>query len=252
MAYLVGIAGGTGSGKGTITDLIQKNLELWGVSVQVLSTDDCYKDFSYMNDNERDALCFDPSLNFDHPKSVNIDRLVAYAGKLKRSENFSYPKYDFSTHSYSRQFNDSPITVEVPADIDVGIIEGIFSLYNGPEFGNRLLDQYDYTLFISTMPEIAMNRRYLRDSVERGRDMAHIGRQMNLTVIPMHRKFVYPQELNADDTANWQVSESGPRDQIKEKLARLARQKSLSIYEAINAPLLDAIDVNTVKIKGLK
>jgi len=245
MTYLVGIAGGTGSGKGTIAELIEKYLTEWGLKTFVLSSDDCYKDYSYLSVQERDGMCFNPDLNFDHPKSVHFERLIAYAKQIKEGKSFEIPRYDFKTHSYGNT------TINVPEHLDVGIIEGIYTLYSGEEIEKSLLSLYDFKVFVVTTPEIAMARRMRRDIAERGREVQHVLDQLNKTVIPMHKKFVYPTQYNADDIINWSVDETQSSDEIREGLLRIAKQKAFSIYEAVKEPVLKNLDLGMLKIPGI-
>ena len=139
MTYLLGVAGGSGSGKGTIAKLIMQHLVMWGLSCGALSTDDCYKDFSHLNEAERDDLCFNPEKNYDHPSSVNFDRLTTFAGRMKRGEPFSFLTYNFKTHTYDANSE----TINVPDNLDVGIIEGNYALYSGSELTIKLPKLYD-------------------------------------------------------------------------------------------------------------
>ncbi len=250
MAYLVGIGGGTGSGKGTITRLIRDHLTLWGKGCFILSTDDAYRDLSYLPDEERDALCFDPDFNFDHPRVIDFERLVAYARKLKDGKGFVYPRYDFRIHRYG------PETREVPADLDVAIVEGIYALYSGPEVGRderALVDLYDYTLFVATTPEIGVLRRIRRDIVERERDVEHAIRQLETTVIPMHKRYIEPTQQNADDLVDWRTGKVEDSE-VKRKLVAIARQKAMHIHEAAGeaegeSALLPELDMSGVEIR---
>lgn len=246
MTYLVGIAGGTGSGKGTIAELIEKYLTEWGLKTFVLSSDNCYKDLSYLPQDERDKMCFDPDFNFDHPKSVDFDRLIAYVRNLKNGRNFEVQHYDFKVHSYGVEKDC------VPNSLDVGIIEGIYVLYSGEEIGKELLSLYDYKVFVVTTPEIAMARRMRRDIAERGRDVVHVLDQLTKTVIPMHKKFVYPTQVNADDVINWSLDETQDPQVVKEGLLRIAKQKAFSVYEAVKKPVLKNLDLNMLKIPGIE
>lgn len=246
MSYLLGVAGGSGSGKGTITELIKEHLLSWGVSCFILSTDDCYKDLSYLSREERNQLCFNPDFNFDHPKSIDFERLIAYARNLKKGSSFEYPKYDFTLHSYGEE------KIKVPDNLDVAIIEGIYALYSGSEIGHNLLSLYDQRLFVVTTPEIAQNRRILRDIKERGRVLEDVIKQLETTVIPMQKQFVYSTQLNADDIVDWRADESKNIELVKEKLLLIARQKALVIYEAVRDNLLPRLNPEKVVIKGIR
>ncbi len=245
MTYLLGIAGGSGSGKGTIAELIEKHLTLWGVKTFVLSADDCYKDLSYIPRTERDLFCFNPDFNFDHPKSVDFDRLVRYATSLKKGQEFSYAQYDFSIHAYGST------SVDVLGGLDVAIIEGIYALYSGGEVENSLLSLYDHKVFVVTTPEIAQNRRIRRDVAERGRELEHVLKHLDATVIPMHKKFIYPTQVSADDVIDWRVDELQGAEAVKRQLIGIARQKAMGIYERVREPLLSSLDLEKVEIKGI-
>jgi len=246
MTYNVGIAGGSGSGKGTIAELIQAHLVLWGLKVHTLSTDDCYRDLSYLSQEKRDVCCFDPDKNFDHPSMLDFDRLTAYVENLKSGRAFEIPRYDFKVHTYGSE------KIDVPPRLDVAIVEGIYALYSGPEVGRRILNQLDYSLFVATDPQIAQNRRILRDVRERGRALDHVIKQLNTTVIPMQKKFVDPSALNARDMVNWRADETNEPEVVKAELVRIARQRAMFIYEqATGKSLLLELDPGEVEITGL-
>ncbi len=232
MAYLVGITGGTGSGKGTLAELIQEHLTRWDVSCFILSTDDCYKDLSYLPADERDKLCFDPEKNFDNPESLNEERLVAYGRFLKKGKPFNFRKYDFSTHSY-----ENSQEISVPEGIEVAVVEGIFSLHP-----KELLSMYDYKIFVDTHGILAALRRVRRDANERGRDVNHIIDQMTKTVVYMQEQFVFTTKMKANEVVDWRVDETKEPDEIQKRLIRIARQRALAIYEAVKGPLLPEID----------
>jgi len=244
MAYIVGIGGGSGSGKGTISSLIEKYLQKWDVRCFVLSSDDCYKDLSFMSSEERDGLCFNPDFNFDHPRSVDFDRLLGYVRRLKEGKSFPLPRYDFTLHSYGDKKTD------VPGNLEVGLVEGIYALYSGVEVGRELLKLYDQRIFVVTQPEIALIRRIRRDLVERGREMEHVLRQLETTMVPMHHQFIYPTRVNANDVIDWQGDKTGNED--AEQLLRIARQKAMSIYEAVRGKSLAEIVRSEIDISGIE
>ncbi len=251
MAYLLGIGGGTGSGKGTIAKLINDHLVSWGLKSLTFSTDDCYKDMSYYSDEKRDNMCFNPKYNYDHPEVVDFERLVVYANNFKEGTPFNYKKYDFSIHSYGDE------KVKVPKDLDVAIIEGIYALYSGKEVGHNLFSLYDHQIFVATTPETALIRRIRRDTQSvkqggRGRDLAHVLKQLETTVVPMQHQFVYPSKINADDLVNWRVKEEGHEEDIKKKLIAIARQRALKVYEEVKGSLNQEIDYKKLDIFGLK
>ena len=237
---MVGIAGGSGSGKGTIAGLIRKNLEEFGLSSAILCTDNFYNDFSHLTERERDDMCFNPEMNYDHPRSIDFARLLGLANKLKNGEAFNYRKYNFNTHTYDA---DSEIG-EVDANLDIGIVEGNFALYNGSDVGkssgfgdNDLLELYDYKLFVTTSQVISLNRRLTRDRDERGRDVSHSQKQISSTVHPMYLRFIHPTSLYSDDQIKWENDLGCSPNDSDNKLNRLARQKAFTIYEAVRGKL---------------
>lgn len=245
MTYLVGLGGGTGSGKGTIAGLIDKYLDRWGLSSQVMSTDDFYRDFSSKSADQRSEMCFDRDDNFDHPGSIDFPSLIRCVRNLQASKSFEYPKYDFSRHHHSDEM------LQVPSGLDVAVIEGIYALYNGQEVGNELKDSFDYRVFVLTLPQLAQNRRILRDLRERGREPEHIVDQFAATVIPMQVQYVEPTRMNAHDVVDWGIETTKSQDNYKRRLMTIARQKALVIYESIKGPLLPELSLDEVSINGL-
>jgi uridine kinase len=229
MTYLVGVAGGSGSGKGTITELVKQHLELWDLSCHVLSTDDCYRDLSHLTELQREELCFNPEKNYDHPSSVNFERLATFSSRLQQGEPFAYQTYNFKSHTY----DDESKTIAVDPTLDVGIVEGNYALYSGAEVGKLLLNLYDHSLFVTTNPNIAMARRIRRDINERGRDLEHVLDQMVMTVIPMYEKFIFPTRLDAADVVDWHVGPFRQKFDVKRKLISTARQRARTIYEGV-------------------
>lgn len=239
MTYLIGIAGVSGSGKTTLAEVINAHLNAWEMSSFVLSTDNCYKDLSYLSTNERDQMCFNPDFNFDHPRAVDVDRFLHYARRLKKGEGFRIPVYDFKKHLYGGK------RIVVPEGLDVGIIEGIHTLCRVPPFEDQVFELYDHTIFVVTTPQIAQLRRIRRDIKERGRDIDHVSRQLQATVIPMQERYVLPCQMDANDIVDWRVDETDPKE-IKKKLMRIGRQKALAIYELLKEPLLEQLDPEEV------
>ncbi len=253
MTILVGIGGGTGSGKDTLTDLIVKHLTLWGVSAASFSTDNCYMDLSFYKNEERKLLTVNQQFNYDHPRAVDFKKLVKYASDMKKGIGFEYPVYDFTIHSYGEEKRS------LPSNLGVGVIQGIYALYAGPEIGENpytLIELYDYKLYVSTPVEIAFLRRIMRDTIERGRKLEGINAQLRLTVRPMFEKYVHPTRLNADDVINWMTDEDVEEKTVKRRLLRLARQKALYIYEmSLNqngkGSLLPELSIDEVNISPL-
>ena len=178
---IIGIAGGTGSGKSTFTNRIK---EEFGERVSVIYYDNYYKAHDDMSFEERKLI------NYDHPDSFETDLLVEHLHKLKEGVPIQCPVYDYSIH------NRTDRTIEVkPADVI--IIEGILVLYD-----RRLSDMMDIKIFVDADADERILRRVIRDVKERGRDVEGIARQYLTTVKPMHYAFVEPTKYTADLVIN--------------------------------------------------
>lgn len=175
---IVGLAGGTGSGKST---LVHNILELLaGKSLIVIEQDNYYKANTHLSLEERQAI------NYDHPSSLDNDLLVEHLKTLRTGRPLEKPQYDFTTHMRR------PETVRVePADII--IVEGILVLENP-----QLREMMDLKLYVDTDPDIRFIRRLQRDISERGRTMESVINQYLTTVRPMHLQFVEPSKRHAD------------------------------------------------------
>lgn len=236
--FLVGIGGGTGSGKGTVSGLIATHLEEWGLRVHEFCMDDCYKSVDYLSSEARDALCFNPERNYDHPDMIDFERLEGILQRMRAGEEFSYKKYDFNVHMYGGEEQG------VEPQIDVALVEGNFGLYSGNDVGKRIVEMYDYKLFVTTNPQIAQLRRIRRDIKERGREVEHITRQMETTVIPMSEMFINPTRYNANDIIDWHVHAPSNSEVLMQGLTRTARMHALRVYESVKGPLLAEVDVD--------
>ena len=180
-SIIIGIAGGTGSGKSTFTNRIK---EEFGERVSVIYYDNYYKAHDDMSFEERKLI------NYDHPDSFETDLLVEHLHKLKEGIPVQCPVYDYSIH------NRTDRTIEIkPADVI--IIEGILVLYD-----RRLSDMMDIKIFVDADADERILRRVIRDVKERGRDVEGIARQYLTTVKPMHYAFVEPTKYTADLVIN--------------------------------------------------
>ena len=173
----IGIAGGTGSGKTTITKRIMKE---FGGEVSVLYHDNYYKRHDELSYAERTKL------NYDHPNAFDTDLLVEHLDALRRGETIQCPVYDYTVHNRS----DKTITVK-PAKVVV--VEGIL-IFAEPELCKRM----DVKIFVDTDADVRILRRIVRDTRDRGRDLESIVTQYLATVKPMHEMFVEPSKRNAD------------------------------------------------------
>ena len=174
---IIGIAGGTGSGKTTLT---RKLMETFGDDVSVVYHDNYYKRHVGMTYEERAAL------NYDHPDSFDTDLMVADLKKLAAGEVIHCPVYDYAIH------NRSDRTVEV-RPTRVVIVEGILIFEN-----KALRDLMDIKIFVDTDADVRILRRILRDVKERDRSLDSVISQYLTTVKPMHEQFVQPSRQYAD------------------------------------------------------
>lgn len=174
---IVGIAGGTGSGKTTLARKIQEGIG--GRSV-LLQHDWYYRDLGSFTEDERSRV------NFDHPDSLDNELLREHLDALKAGLGIEAPQYDFTTHS--RRAETIPID---PRPIIV--VEGIL-LFALP----ALREAFDIKLYVDTDADIRVFRRIRRDIRQRGRDFESIRSQYYETVRPMHLEFVEPSKRWAD------------------------------------------------------
>lgn len=174
---VVGIAGGTGSGKSTITSSLKEKLK---DSVVVIEQDSYYKDQSTLPFEERIKT------NYDHPFAFDNDLLVEHVLSLKGQKSIEKPIYDFETHNRKKE----TILVE---PCDVIIVEGILILYE--EAVRNLLD---IKIFVDTDSDVRIIRRILRDIKERGRTLDSVIMQYLNTVRPSHLQFIEPSKRYAD------------------------------------------------------
>jgi uridine kinase len=174
---IIGIAGGTGSGKTTLTRRLK---ETFGEDVSVVYHDNYYKAHYGMTYEERAAL------NYDHPDAFETELMVADLKKLLAGEVIQCPVYDYSIH------NRSDRTTEV-SPTKVVIVEGILIFAD-----KTLRDLMDIKIFVDTDADVRILRRIVRDVEERGRSLDSVISQYLTTVKPMHEQFVQPSRQYAD------------------------------------------------------
>lgn len=175
---ILGVAGGSGSGKTTVVNQIIRGLE--PIPVSVLHHDSYYRDRPELTDEERARI------NYDHPDSLETPLLAEHLRKLLAGQAVDEPVYDFTTHSRTsetRRIEPTPIV----------ILDGILILAE-PE----LRDLMDIKVYVETDSDLRFIRRLLRDTKERGRSVESVIRQYQETVRPMHLQFVEPSRRNAD------------------------------------------------------
>ena len=175
---IIGIAGGTGSGKTTVVSQIIE--ELPKDEVCVISQDSYYKDTSHLSYDERIKI------NFDHPSSIDFDLLVRHLKELKQGNSIEQPIYSFVEHNRTGE----TITTHPRKVI---IVEGILILTN-PEI--RKL--FDIKIFVHADSDERLIRRLKRDMAERGRDLEEVLNRYQTTLKPMHLQFIEPTKEYAD------------------------------------------------------
>ena len=174
---VIGIAGGTGSGK---TTLMKNIIEKFGDVVTVLSHDNYYK--------RRDDLTYDQRclINYDEPDALETDLMALHLDQLRHGQTIDCPVYDFTQHNRSTE------TVRI-APKNVIIVEGILIFENQP-----LRDLMDIKIFVDTDADVRLCRRIIRDVNKRGRTLESVLTQYQDTVKPMHEKYVEPSKKYAD------------------------------------------------------
>ena len=174
---ILGIAGGTGSGKTTIT---RKLIQRFGGDVSVIHHDNYYKAHHDMPYEER------AKLNYDHPDSFDTELLVEALKELKKGRPVTCPVYDYTIHDRT----DKTVTIRPTRVI---IVEGIL-IFDSRE----LCEQMDIKIFVDTDADVRILRRIVRDVRDRGRSLESVINQYLTTVKPMHEQFVEPSKRRAD------------------------------------------------------
>ena len=173
---VIGIAGGTGSGK---TTLMKRLVEAFGDVVSVLSHDNYYRRLDHLALEERRLV------NYDEPAALETELMAAHLQQLRAGRAIDCPVYDFSQHNRS----DDTIHIEPRQVI---IVEGIL-IFENPE----LRDLMDIRIFVDTDADIRICRRIKRDVNKRGRSLESVIEQYQTTVKPMHEKYVEPSKKYA-------------------------------------------------------
>ncbi|MGV3466660.1 MAG: uridine kinase [Heyndrickxia sp.] len=203
---VIGVAGGSGSGKTSVTNAIYDQFK--GHSILVLEQDYYYKDQSHLPFEDR------LKTNYDHPLAFDNDLLIEHIQKLLNYESIEKPVYDYTKHTRS----EKKIFVEPK---DVIILEGILVLED-----ERLRNLMDIKLFVDTDADLRIIRRMLRDIEDRGRTMNSVIEQYINVVRPMHNQFIEPTKRYADVI----IPEGGQNvvaiDLVNTKIQTILEQKS--------------------------
>ena len=195
---ILGVAGGTGSGKTfTVNNLLSTYPSN---SINAINLDSYYKDLSHINYLDR------VKQNFDHPRSIDINLMTTHLKQLCKGDDIDIPIYDFSNHIRL----DSTHSISQSKII---IVEGIFALHY-----KQLRKLYTLKIFIETPEDIRFERRLIRDTRERGRTINSVKKQFELTVLPMHEKFIEPSKQFADLIINGDNDITNIISSIKEKI----------------------------------
>ncbi|MBK5253194.1 MAG: uridine kinase [Peptostreptococcaceae bacterium] len=176
-AIVIGIAGGTGSGKSTLIDAIKSE---FNDEITIISHDYYYKPHNELTFEERKHL------NYDHPNSFDTDLMVKHIKELTEGKSIERPVYDFTIHNRL----DETVTLNSSKVI---IVEGILIFEN-----KELINLFDIKVFIDTDADVRIIRRIVRDVKERGRTLESVVEQYLTTVKLMHEEFVEPSKKNAD------------------------------------------------------
>jgi len=204
VSLIIGICGGTGSGKTTVANRILESVS--ASEVVFLQQDSYYRNITDLPLDYRNIA------NFDHPDALDNDLLVNHVRRLKAGEAVELPVYDFRTHT---RMNETRHVEAKP----IVIVEGIL-IFADP----RLLEQMDIKVFVDTPDDIRFIRRLRRDLDERGRTVESVIEQYVVTVRPMHMQFVEPSKRHADviipEGGHNLVSIDLLSGKIRERLAR--------------------------------
>ena len=180
-SVLIGVAGGSGSGKSTFTNRLKN---YFGDSISVLYHDNYYRRKSHLSPAEREKI------NYDHPDALETELLVDHLRQLKAGQAIECPVYDYSVHDRT----DEVIVIQPSPVI---IVEGILVLAD-----DRICDLLDIKVFADADADERILRRVKRDVEERGRDLDSIITQYLTTVKPMHYAYVEPTRSKADIVIN--------------------------------------------------
>lgn len=193
--YVIGIAGGTGSGKTTVVNKILEAISMENVGV--IAQDCYYKTTNHLTHSER---C---SINFDHPEAIDFDLLVQHIQELKAGNSIPKPVYSFVEHNRTNE----TLTI-FPKK--VLIVEGILVMAH-----KKLRDAMDVKIFIETDTDERLIRRLKRDINERGRDFEEVLNRYQETLKPMHNKYISPTKAFADIIITNNVYNSAAIDMVK-------------------------------------
>lgn len=205
---VIGIAGGTCSGKSSIANILIEAFR-YTKSINIIKEDDYYKDQTHLPMEER------VKTNYDHPLAFDFDLMTEHIKKLINGESIEKPTYDYTVHNRSDK-------TEIVHPSDVLIIEGLFALYN-----KEIRDLEDIKIFVDTPADVRFIRRLQRDVVERARTVENITEQYLTTVKPMHDQFLEPTKQYADIIIPQGKSNTVAIDLLKTKINSIFNEKMI-------------------------
>ena len=207
---IIGVGGGSGSGKTTVVRHILNGIG--ENNIQLLQHDSYYRDLGHLPLEERKKQ------NFDHPSSLETELMIRHVEALKSGYKVDIPVYDFSAHTRSE-------TTESITPKEIILLDGIL-IFTEPE----LRKQMDIKLFVDTDDDVRLLRRIKRDIMERGRDLEGVMNQYELYVRPMHLEFVEPSKRYADI-----IIPRGGENQVALEMVIATIREKLSIIQGDSA-----------------
>ena len=177
---IIGICGGTASGKSTLSQELIKYLKTKNIKSDYLLLDNYYRDLKHLSLEERELI------NFDNPESVDFELFYQHLKLLMIGEYVNTPTYSYKTHLRKNKTNRI-------GNNDVLIIDGLFILLK-----KNIRDFFDLTIFLNVDDSIRLERRIKRDVLERNRSEKEIRERFKKMIKPMHDKFIQPSKIHAD------------------------------------------------------
>ena len=202
---IIGIYGGTGSGKTTIVNMIASHFS--SNDIEIISQDSYYKDNSDISYEDR---C---KLNFDHPDAIDFNLLHKHIKNLRKGETVEQPIYDFKIHNRLKK------TIQIKPK-KILILEGILIMCHA-----EIRSIIDLKIFINANSKTRMERRIKRDIVERGRSRDEVLKRYIETLKPMHEKFIEPTKIYANYIIENQFNNKLNIDELLEKMKLYLNEK---------------------------
>ena len=202
---IIGIYGGTGSGKTTIVNMIASYFS--SNDIEIISQDSYYKDNSDISYEDR---C---KLNFDHPDAIDFNLLHKHIKNLRKGETVEQPIYDFKIHNRLKK------TIQIKPK-KILILEGILIMCHA-----EIRSIFDLKIFISANSKTRMERRIKRDIAERGRSRGEVLKRYIETLKPMHEKFIEPTKIYANYIIENQFDNKLNIDELLEKMKLYLNEK---------------------------